>query len=439
MKLARVAIFSLGCKVNQVESEQMKEEFSRLGFTVVPWGEPADVMVINTCTVTHVGERKSRAILRRARRLSPQALVVAVGCLAEEKGRELQDLGVDLVVGNQNKEYLPELVAGWMTGIPFEGGCRFALARERKLRPVFFRERHERTRAMVKIEDGCESRCSYCIVSRLRGPVVVKSPQDTVDEVRHLVGLGYREIVLTGIHIGQYRHPEVGGLSGLVSRVLSAVPGEYRLRLGSVEINELDDPLLELMALDSRLCRHLHLPLQSGSDRVLSLMNRHYTREQYAEKVKKAADLIPGLMVSIDVMVGFPGETEADFADTVGLVSSLPLVHAHIFRYSRRPGTPAAVMSGQIPEKAKEERAHFLERVASGRTMIMARRMIGKETVVLAEEENDGYWTGLSDHYWRVRFKLPHEVTGELCRVLISGGTGDLLTAHYLGPTTSLR
>jgi len=438
--VARVAVYSLGCKVNQVESEQMKEELATKGYQVVAWGEPAEVLVINTCSVTHVGERKSRALLRRARRLSPDALVVACGCLAQEKGELLSELGVDLVVGNQDKDKLADLLINYLPGEFMDIGCQVSPFASRELAPVIYTEKHERTRAMIKIQDGCGSRCSYCIVSILRGPVVVKPPEAVVAEARRLLELGYEELVFTGIHIGQYHHPQVGGLTGLVEYFLHEVPGNYRLRLGSVEIGEINLRLLQMIAKEERLCRHLHLPLQSGSDEVLARMNRKYNRAGFAEKVEQAVRLIPGLNVSVDVMVGFPGESEADFADTLGLVSSLPLVHAHIFRYSKRPGTPAAVMENQLTEKVKEERAERLDLVAQRRVAQRGQEMLGRELIVLVEESAEGACSGLADNYWRVSFAAAESCDQQRCRVRITG-TGDDggLVGEYLGLTNRLR
>lgn len=438
--VTRVAVQSLGCKVNQVESEQLHEQLQHHGYQIVPWGEPAEVLIINTCSVTHVGERKSRAMLRRARRMSPEALVVACGCLAQEKGEDLTELGVDLVVGNQDKDKLPQLIDEVLTG----GGliaadCQVSPFEKRELAPVLYSERHERTRAMIKIQDGCASRCSYCIVSILRGPVAIKPPEAVITEARRLLELGYEELVFTGIHIGQYSHSQVGGLTGLVEYFLAQVPGKYRLRLGSIEVNEISPRLLELMAEDERLCRHLHIPLQSGNDKVLERMNRKYTRADFAGKVEAAARLIPDLNVSADVMVGFPGESEAEFADTVSLVSSLPLVHAHIFRYSKRPGTPAAEMPDQIPEPVKEQRAHFLDAIAARRVYQRGQEMIGRELVVLAEEVKGGKCFGLADNYWRVSFKAPAECDQQRCLVRITGTASDGLTGQYLGLTERLR
>ncbi|MGE5453961.1 MAG: tRNA (N(6)-L-threonylcarbamoyladenosine(37)-C(2))-methylthiotransferase MtaB [Methylocystaceae bacterium] len=434
-----MAIYSLGCKVNQVESEQIKAGMVDQGYQVVPWGEPAEVLVINTCSVTHVGERKSRALLRRARRLSPDALVIACGCLAQEKGETLKEYGVDLVVGNQDKDQLPELLNQLLqTEAPIQS-CQVSPFTDRELLPVLYANKPERTRAMIKIQDGCGSRCSYCIVSVLRGPVVVKPPSAVVEEGRHLLDLGYEELVFTGIHIGQYHHAEVGGLTGLVEYFLREVPGNYRLRLGSIEMGEITPRLLHLIASEERLCRHLHIPLQSGSDEVLARMNRNYDRHKFASRVQQAVQLIPGLNVSVDVMVGFPGENELDFARTVGLVSSLPLVHAHIFRYSKRPGTPAAAMPGQISEKLKEQRAHLLDRIASQRVSERARLESGRELVVLVEEVNGDVCSGLADNYWRVSFTGAASCDQQRCRVSITGTSGEGLIGEYLGSTDGLR
>lgn len=426
--MIKVALATLGCKVNQVESEAIKEDLLRQGYELVDFSQEAEVYIINTCTVTHVSDRKSRALIRRARRRNPRAKVIAVGCLAQVDGEKLASLeDVDLVLSNK------ELVTKWVERVlqPDEDQApwlRFAPGRpEAYLSPVLYTRRHERTRAFVKIQDGCEAHCSYCIVPLARGPVRSKQAEDVRREIIQLTHLGYREIVLTGIHIGAYgRDLPSMDLTRLLNYLLNETPDNYRLRLGSVEPLEISRPFIDLLMESRRLCRHLHIPLQSGSDHILKAMNRGYRRDYFRNLVKELAAQIPGIAITTDVMVGFPGEAQADFEQTYTLAKDLPLRDMHVFKFSPRPGTPAAYMSGAVTENDKQERSAILLKLARDKEKAFIKSQEGQVVKVLVERalDNGNYW-GLTDNYLNVEFTDSGSAVGELVLVeLKAGGRG---------------
>jgi len=417
-----IAFHTLGCKVNQVETEQMIEKFRLQGYRVVDFGDPADIYIINTCTVTHISDRKSRAMVRRAVRINPGAMVVATGCAAELGREQLANIhGLGLIVGNQAKDRIVELVEDRLTNRPAsESNCEMQFAQPRKMMPVLFTEAHERTRGFIKIQDGCQSFCSYCIVPFARGPLLSKSPGDVQAEFRHMLNLGYREIVLTGIHTGMYGADLPGwNLTRLVENLLSSNSGEFRIRLSSIEPGEWQDDLLQLIAHENRICRHFHIPLQSGSDRILASMRRGYKRDQYRQLLASIARLIPGAVFTADVMVGYPTETETDFLDTCDLLAGLPILELHVFKYSPRSGTIAAAMQPQVEAKVKQERSQILLQLSQQKKQSYLRGRVGQEMTVLVERRlYDNCYAGLSDDYVEVRMESETDLVGHLVKVL---------------------
>lgn len=432
------AVYTLGCKVNQVESEALIEELTRHGYTVVPDGAPAGLCIINTCSVTSTSDRKSRSLIRRIARANPGARVVVTGCLAETAPEAAAAIeGVDLVAGNRVKERLVELIddqprdcARHLIIAPPEGECAPPLPR------ILYNSPHRRTRAFIKIADGCESRCSYCIIPSARGPVRSKRPEDVLAEIDQLVTLGYREIVLTGINIGYYGRdwPESLGLDALLEQVFQAVGSDCRLRIGSVNPREINAELLAMMSRESRFCRHLHIPLQSGSDRVLHSMGRGYTGAFFASLVREAVLLIPGIGITTDVMVGYPGEKDEEFKATYDLLASLPLLDMHVFRYSPRPGTPAAAMAGQVAEEIKESRSRSLIDLARDKHRQFLLGMQGQKWTVLVERScGPGIYRAISDNYVEMCLHSSRDLTGCLVDVTVSGkGPDGLIQAELL-------
>lgn len=433
--MKKVAFSTLGCKVNQVETEQLKEEFTGRGYQIVDFDELADIYIINTCTVTHVSDRKSRSLLRRAIRRNPGAVIVASGCVAQVDAGQLAAIeGVDLVVGNKDKENLVFIVEDYIsrghTGVEVKVE---AINPQDKPRAILYQHLHERSRAFVKIQDGCQSFCSYCIVPFARGPVRSKRPEDVLREIAQLVDLGYREIVLTGIHTGFYGIDlNDWDLYRLLTEILKQVKGEYRLRLSSLEPLELEDNLLDLVADDRRICRHLHIPLQSGSSNILKMMGRRYDRNYYQDLIQRAAYKIPGVALTADVMVGFPGETPDDFAATYDLIEQSPLTDLHVFKYSQRAGTRAAAMPDQVDEQAKQRRSELLLELARKKQFEFVKQFRGQSFDLLVEQKiGIDKYTGISDNYIQIVFSSTRDIRGQLCRIRLTdinrhGPTGQL-------------
>ncbi|PKM76561.1 MAG: tRNA (N(6)-L-threonylcarbamoyladenosine(37)-C(2))-methylthiotransferase MtaB [Firmicutes bacterium HGW-Firmicutes-15] len=422
--MRKIAFHTLGCKVNQVETEQMIEEFTKRGYRIVEFGDPADVCIINTCTVTHISDRKSRAMLRRAVRANPDALVVATGCVAQVDADQLTKIeGIGLIVGNHDKDHIADIVDDFI--MEKEAGQQVwvePICLTDSLRPVLYSQSHLRTRAFVKIQDGCQSFCSYCIVPFARGPVRSKAPDDVIAEISQLICLGYREIVLTGIHTGLYGVDLPGwNITRLLEKILWNISGDYRIRLSSIEPLELNDQLIALMAGDKRLCRHFHIPLQSGSDRILTSMRRRYNREYYRDLVLKTAALIPGAAFTADVMVGYPTETELDFQDTYDLIKDLPLYELHVFKYSPRAGTSAAILVPQIAPAEKQSRSEALLDLGRKKKKHFLQEFVGQDLSVLVERKlSRGIYAGISDNYIEVHFSSSEELIGEFVQVTLS-------------------
>ncbi|MGQ9826138.1 MAG: tRNA (N(6)-L-threonylcarbamoyladenosine(37)-C(2))-methylthiotransferase MtaB, partial [Desulfotomaculales bacterium] len=379
MSIRKVAIATLGCKVNQYDSNALAGMFSRRGYRVVGFDEPADVYVINTCTVTHIGDRKSRQLIRRAARKNPAAFVVVTGCYAQVSPEEVKAIpGVDLVVGTQEKERIVDLVeenlekkgpCGLLEGAgQAESGGLPALA-----------EGGGRVRAFLKIQEGCSNFCTYCIVPYARGPVKSRPPGEILEEAKELLARGYREIVVTGTHAGAYGRDlaESIDLAGLLETLVE-LPGLARLRISSVEPQDVSPRLVSLVAGREKICRHLHIPLQSGDDAVLKKMNRRYTSGFYRALVGSIRAVVPDVAVTTDVMVGFPGETEEQFRRTCEFVREMAFSRLHVFKFSPRKTTPAAGMPGQIPAPVKEERSRLLIALGEDLARSFAARSAGR-------------------------------------------------------------
>ena len=396
----KVYLASLGCKLNWAEIETFARELVARGHQVVSAPEEADWAIVNTCTVTHIAARKSRRLIRHLRRCNSRLRLAVVGCYAEVSPQEVKGLGADLVLGNLDKEKVVEKL------LAFEGGEGVPLPHQGS-HPVV----RGRTRAFVKIQDGCDNRCTYCIVTIARGPSRSRRPEEVVAEIKERVAEGYQEIVLTGVNIGAYgrdksshgRVPleEGWSLERLVRTILeqTSVP---RLRLSSIEPWDLDPGMLALWE-DSRLCRHLHLPLQSGSDTVLRRMGRKYSTAQYAALVEEVHRHIPGVGLTTDVIVGFPGETEEEFSQSLRFVQEMAFSRVHVFRYSRRAGTAAARMKDQVPPSVIQERSARMLALARRLARDFHQRFIGQELQVLFENlAGENTWQGLTDNYIRV-------------------------------------
>ena len=396
-----VAFYTLGCKLNSYDTEWHREQFENAGYEVVPFGETASVTVVNTCTVTGQGDAQSRQMLRKAHRASPEGVVVATGCYAQTDPDAIAEMPeVDLVVGTAEKTQLLDLI---------NDTCSLGRTFVTKSRTTEFQDMDimnfgGRSRAFVKVQEGCNEFCSFCIIPFARGRSRSRTIASTVDQVKRLVDTGYQEVVLTGVHIGDYGTDIDTRFIDLLEAV-DRVEGLERFRISSVEATFLTDDVIDFLASTPRFCRHLHIPLQSGDDGILTAMRRPYTSGFYAELLERVADRIPDIGIGADVMVGFPGESEAAFRNTVNLVESSPLVFLHVFPYSPRGNTPASRMPDHVEPAEKKQRGAELRKLAKSKTDAFSRRFLGQTLNVLFEgrrEAQTGYLQGVTDNYIRV-------------------------------------
>jgi len=397
----KICLLSLGCKLNQSEMESLARRFAMAGHEIVHRAREADLCILNTCTVTHIAARKSRQALRRLRRDNPTAFLVATGCYAQMSPGEIAQLrDVDMIVGNAGKENLPELIASRLSGL-MPSPDSPAVAGATPLGP--FAEAAFRTRAFVKIQDGCDNACTYCIVTVARGAASSRPASEVVAEVQRRVAEGYREVVLTGAHIGAFGQERGESLADLVRRLLVETDVS-RLRLSSIEPWDFTPELLALWP-NPRLCRHLHLPLQSGCDATLARMGRRYTTAYYREIVEAMRRAVPGIAITTDMIVGFPGETEAEFAASMAFVRQMEFARLHVFAYSRREGTLAATMPAQVPPSVKEERSAQMRQLGEAMACAFRASFVGETLDVLWENrlspgpEGTSLWRGLTDNY----------------------------------------
>lgn len=398
----RVALVTLGCKVNQCESAAMADRLRQLGHSLVGFDSEADVCIVNTCTVTAKTDFQSRQLIRRAARRNPGAPVIVTGCYAQVAPASLEGLpNVRVVAGNVEKELIPGLV-GSLRGGPAEVRVR-DIGKARIFSGATPARFPGRTRAFLKVQDGCNARCSYCIVPTARGPSRSMPPDAVLGHVAALADSGYREIVLTGIHLGAWGQ-DLSPPSGLTSLVRRIEDGGRvgRLRLSSVEPMEVNGELIDCLRQSKVLCRHLHIPLQSGDDRILAAMGRHYDRQFFRALVNRLVAEIPDLAIGIDIMAGFPGEGEQQFENTVALLRELPVAYLHVFPYSERPGTAAAGLPEKVDEAAKKKRAAVLRALGVEKRQAFAGRFVGTRQVVLVEEGRDrktGRLKGFTGNY----------------------------------------
>ncbi len=420
-KNKKVSFTTLGCKVNQYDSDAMRTLFIQKGYQTAENDENADVYVINTCSVTSIGDRKSRQMVRRIRRNHPDSIIVVAGCYAQLAPETFEKMGdVDVIVGLQNRSHIVEYVekaAQEKTTLNVVTDIMSAKEFENlSVSP----EGEVKTRAFIKVQEGCDNYCTFCIIPYARGRLKSRKKEDAIEEIKHLVSQGYREIVLTGIHLGNYGKDLHDGttLSSLVDDLLK-IPDLLRIRLGSIESVELSDELIDLIKNEPRVCRHLHLPIQSGSDDVLRAMNRHYRLAQYKKLIEDLKIKIPNLSLTTDLIVGFPGETEKNFQETLSTLEELQFSAIHIFPYSRRTGTPAASYPDQISPDVKKDRLHRVQELERKLSASYRSRFLHQVVRVLVEEEKKGYFEGLSDEYIRVSIKDRDVERGKLYSVRI--------------------
>ena len=405
---------TLGCKVNQYETETMEGLFRQAGYRVVPFTESADVYIVNTCSVTMLGEKKSRQLVRRAQRQNEVALIAVTGCYAQLAPDVVGTLpGVRLIVGTQDRGRIVELVeeAAVRPDVLRDVGDIMAADTFEDI-PLFAAP--ERTRAFLKIQEGCQNFCTFCIIPYTRGPLRSRALVSVRREAEKLVAAGFREIVLTGIHLGAYGRDLTGTVTlADAARTVLEIDGLQRLRLGSLESVELTPALFTLLRDDRRFARHLHLPLQAGSDAVLQEMHRFYDTAGYERLLARIREEVPGIAISTDIIVGFPGETEAMFQESLAFVRRQEFARVHVFPYSRRPATPAAARSDQVPHPVRRERVKMMQALADEMAADYHGKFIGTIVPVLFETQHEGVADGLTDTYIRVYTKGPVKV-GEI-------------------------
>ncbi|MBN1958290.1 MAG: tRNA (N(6)-L-threonylcarbamoyladenosine(37)-C(2))-methylthiotransferase MtaB [Desulfuromonadales bacterium] len=424
---ATYAIVTLGCKTNQFESAAMGEQLQYAGYRPVDFSSGADLVIVNTCTVTAATDAQSRNLIRRAKRFNPASRIIVTGCYAQIDPQSLKRLpGVTLVLGNREKtELLKHLHAAKSNAM-----IRVSDIREQhSIEPLSLTGFEQRSRAFVQIQNGCDAFCSYCIIPYARGRSRSVPINAVVRQIEELSTNGYPEVVLTGIHIGQYGldlDPSTNLLTLLQEIEKSDFQG--RLRLGSIEPTELSLDLLDYVADSSWICPHLHIPLQAGSNRVLERMNRHYKTAFYRNLLLAIRQRHADAAIGLDIIAGFPGETDKDFIETLELLDELPFTHMHVFPYSRRPGTPAAEMSGQLPGDVIKSRAARLRQVGTDKLTAYSNSFIGRILNVVVEGKvSNNLKKGLSEFYLPVNFEADEGVAGTLIPVTIAEANGETL------------
>lgn len=424
----KAAFHTLGCKVNQYESEALKGIFRQAGYSIVPFSEKADVYIINTCTVTHLSDSKSRQAARRAARQNPAAMVVMMGCYAQVAPEEVEKIPeVDVIVGTDRRRELPRLIE------KARQGQRINMVRLKEAGEAFenfpWPEQAGRIRAFLKIQEGCQEFCTYCIIPYARGDLRSQDPEGVLKDIAAIHAKGYPELVLTGTHLGAWGrdlHPPQR-LSQLLYQIpQNAAPA--RIRLSSLEPVDVDESLIQAFRDLPSLCRHLHIPLQSGSDAILSAMGRPYNTAGYGRLVERLRSLDPLIALSTDIIVGFPGEEEGHFQETLSFVREMAFSRLHVFKFSPRQGTRAASFSPRIPPGVIARRAETLRELGEGLAAEYASRFLHRQVKVLLEKSlPEGMMEGLTEHYLRVQIKGLFALPSETASVYLTGQSGSLL------------
>lgn len=435
--MAKIAFYTLGCKVNQADTASMENLFLRSGHQLVSFDGEADVYIINTCVVTNTGQRKSRQTIHRAIRKNPNALIVVTGCYPQTAAEEVKAIaGVDMIIGNQDRAQIVQLVEERLAHRQTDTlDAVHKLTASTTFEEMAAGDITDKTRAFLKIQEGCNQFCTYCIIPYARGPLRSRSLESIRTETQRLISAGFKEIVLIGIHLGCYgkENPDGPTLYDAVKTVLD-VPGVQRLRLGSLESVEVEPRLLTLMQEDARFCRHLHLPLQSGCDKTLQAMHRPYTTAKFKTLLADIKTKVPDIAITTDVIVGFPGETEADFETTCKFAESCGFSKMHIFPFSARKGTPAEKFAGAVTEAVKKERADIFGKIDETMHKTFLQAMVGQTAEVLFEQPaGEDYFEGLTGNYQRVFVKSGgRNLGGEILPVKITAFDGEKLLGEII-------
>jgi threonylcarbamoyladenosine tRNA methylthiotransferase MtaB len=418
--MKKVAFYTLGCKVNQYETEAMTELFEKEGYEITDFDQYADVYVINTCTVTNLGDRKSRQMIRRAKKLNKHSIVAVVGCYAQTAAEEISKIkGVNLIIGTKDRSRIVELI-NQIKEQEEQINVVQDIMTTREFEDMKVTAYKERTRAFLKIQEGCNQFCSYCIIPYARGPVRSRKPEDIVEEVQQLAQNGFKEIVFAGIHVASYgKDLKNTNLLDIIKRVHD-IEGIERLRLSSIEPMILTEEFVENAARLPKLCPHYHISLQSGCDATLKRMNRKYTTAEYREVVNRLRANFPDVAITTDVMVGFPGETEQEFEESKRFVDEISFAQVHVFKYSPRKGTPSVTFPNQVSPEEKERRSKIMIELSANSEKRFCDKFIGREMEVLFEQqvkEQDGYYEGLTPNYIRVVAHSDEDIEGQIMKV----------------------
>lgn len=416
----KVALHTLGCKLNFSETSTIGNEFLNKGFDIVDFKENADVYVFNTCTVTENAEKECRQLVRRALRQNPDAFVIVTGCYAQLRPKEISQIeGVDVILGSKEKFNLFSTIKNFEKR---ELSCIYVSPTEElnHFGYAHSTEADNRTRAYFKIQDGCDYKCSFCTIPLARGKSRSLNPELVLSEFKELINSGYKEIILTGVNVGDYGESYDTDLFRLLLKLVD-VPGKFRVRISSIEPNLLSDDIIDLVAENEKMCNHFHIPLQSGSPKILKAMQRRYKVEYYAELIHKAKSKIRDLGIGVDVIVGFPGETEDDFLQTYNFLKELPVSYLHVFTYSERPDTKAIALDGAVDVFERRKRNNMLRILSEKKKNQFYKSMTGKNLEVLFESENmAGFIKGFSSNYVRVSNKFDESISNTFANVKIT-------------------
>lgn len=426
--MKKAASFALGCKVNQYESEAIAELFAEKGYEIVGIDEEADVYVINTCTVTNFGDKKSRQLIRKVKRQNENAIVAVVGCYAQTAPKELMEIaGVNLVIGTKDRAQIVEMVEQYDRANGVENHVS-DIMKERVFEPLSIQKLANRTRAYLKIQDGCSQYCSYCIIPYARGPIRSREPQEVVAEVKRLAENGFKEVVLTGIHVASYGKDRRDTSLLDILKQVHEVEGIERIRFSSIEPNVVTEEFAQTMAALPKVCDHFHLSLQSGCDKTLKEMNRKYDTEKYRQAVATLRKYLPKVALTTDIIVGFPGETEEDFRESYAFAEEIGFAKIHVFPYSPKRGTPAAARKDQLLNAVKSERSHTLIQLSDRMAADFLADAVGTDAEILYERAvGDGIYEGHTTNYMKVHGRSEVDLTNRICKTHITRAEGEML------------
>ncbi len=414
--MKKIGFITLGCKVNMYDTEAMMELFAERGYEIVEFDDIADIYIINTCTVTNLGDKKSRQMIRRAKRKNPNAIVAATGCYAQTAASKVAEIeGINIVIGTKDRSKVVDIIEGYKGGYVLNAVSD--IKGEKEFEPLKISRLKGRTRAYIKIQEGCNRYCTYCIIPYARGPVRSRKPDDVISEVRTLAENGFKEAVLSGIHVASYG-VDMGDITlcDIIERVHD-IDGIERIRFSSVEPTIITDEFIERISKLPKVCDHYHLSLQSGCNKTLKAMNRRYTAEEYYAACEKLRAAFPNVAITTDIIVGFPNESDEDFNESYDFAKKVKLSKIHVFPYSPKEGTPAAKMKGQIPPDVKSIRSSKMIDLSNRLNRQFMAQYIGSEKEVLFERLENGYYEGHTTNYIKVIVRSEEDLTNRLVGV----------------------